>query len=431
MFYEFHLPSLPTLAPGADAAALERVSARAVLRVCRRRDLQRQTGEDSDRRTRFLGPRESKYWPRSPAAGSSPDDLARVDGTTPRCRREKVHLGARLTTAVVLQIWQWCPTGGAAVLLLVTGSTDTGDGGVRVGGCFAGADAPHPIPPLVQPSQPSCSAPPKGLLALMAGPMGSCTEHIYYMCSYGDDTDWSKLTWHEMVSRTVTLKRIMLPRTAALLLVSALTGAAAFCPAALGPARSSMCPPSGALSLAMSAPRGRGDRDRVAARGAAGCARRDVLAAVPLVAALGANAALLVPPVSALCPPGAQAPCTPLPAFEGVMQWPAALTPDALVPVGNGGRVPAVGFGMCAREGRCASSRAGASGARHGHGHRGSGPGGALLPGSTWAPAVQPPFLAAKGLQGGWERGGGCWAVQAPRWAMAAGVRIQVKLPEH
>ena len=192
MFYEFHLPSLPTLAPGADAAALERVSARAVLRVCRRRDLQRQTGEDSDRRTRFLGPRESKYWPRSPAAGSSPDDLARVDGTTPRCRREKVHLGARLTTAVVLQIWQWCPTGGAAVLLLVTGSTDTGDGGVRVGGCFAGADAPHPIPPLVQPSQPSCSAPPKGLLALMAGPMGSCTEHIYYMCS-SDDTDWSKL----------------------------------------------------------------------------------------------------------------------------------------------------------------------------------------------------------------------------------------------
>ena len=60
-----YLPSLPTLAPGADAATLERISARAVLGVCRRRDLQQQTGEDSDRCTRFFAaaqPQAAAIW---------------------------------------------------------------------------------------------------------------------------------------------------------------------------------------------------------------------------------------------------------------------------------------------------------------------------------------------------------------------------------
>lgn len=85
-------------------------------------------------------------------------------------------------------------------------------------------------------------------------------------------------------------------------------------------------PAAGALSLSMSS----SHRDSASALWLSSSSyhfgRREVLAAVPLAAG------------AVMAPPAAVA--------EDSMQWPAALGPDSIVPVGKG-RIPALGFGMC------------------------------------------------------------------------------------
>ena len=132
----------------------------------------------------------------------------------------------------------------------------------------------------------------------------------------------------------------------------------AFAPAqCIGSSRTRPCASRSALSLIMST-----SRRTVSASGAVSTqpltafARRDVLAAAPLIAA-GAGALLAPSAALASFSIGESLQFIPEGGFqsEGAMQWPARLSPDAVLPVGNA-RMPSVGFGVCVRACCCGAA---------------------------------------------------------------------------
>ena len=164
-------------------------------------------------------------------------------------------------------------------------------------------------------------------------------SHLWYLCT---STKTKRLDRVRQEQDKLFVDLISVPMSATFLAVA--VALAAYSPARVEAFAPSQC---SALSLIMSTSRRTGSV--VSPQPLTAIARRDVLAGAPLIAA-GAGALLAPPAALASFSIGESLQFIPEGGFqsEGAMQWPARLSPDAVLSVGNT-RMPAVGFGVYLR----------------------------------------------------------------------------------